>query len=155
MDSSKLLQLLAPHSWKIELTLVVVVFVSAIFNYNGVSGGAELLMLSMTGLAGYYFISAFFMIEIKGVISALALKLFSIASSVCLIGLLFTILHLTGGANMLVIGVSVMGITGLMVVYLAVTAWTPALAPLLIRLILVGGISVSTLFSLMDAALVQ
>lgn len=155
MDSTKLIQAVATHSWKIELALAVVIIAGAIFNYNSVAGGAELLMLTMTGLAGYYFISAYFMLDIKGAVSAVALKLFSIASSVCLIGLLFTILHLTGGANMLMIGVSVMGITGLMLVYLAVTAWTPALAPLLIRLLILGGISASTLFEVINAAPAQ
>jgi hypothetical protein len=149
MNNSQLVTLLSKNKLLIEIVLVVFVAVSVWLNYSAVSGGAEALMISMTTLAGFYFVAAFFMVEITGIFTVVALKVFSIASSVCVIGLLFTILKLTGAANMLMIGASAMGISGLLILYSAATAWKSDYLLLLLRVVVLGGIAVSTLMEVM------
>lgn len=80
----------------------------------------ELLMLGLAGLSSVYFLRAFQMpnpgpnaktaTEKKGLLDLLALavlpKLSGLSMSVALIGLLFGLLHLSGAAEMLMVGTS-------------------------------------------------
>jgi hypothetical protein len=49
-------------------------------------------------------------------------KVFGIASSVCLIGLLFVFLHLPGAKEQLMIGLLSLAVSGVMLLFLIVTA---------------------------------
>lgn len=147
-QQSKAIQWISTNKLYVEISLVALVAISFMLNYLSVSGGAEALMITMLTLAGFYFISAFFMVEIDRPIIAILLKVFSIASSVCIIGLLFTALHLPGASEQLLIGTISMGVAGLIIAYMMITGQASKFIPLLIRLVILGGISLSTLLTL-------
>jgi hypothetical protein len=85
---------------------------------------AEVLMISVSGLAGVYFNTGF-LPPVPGeqkdneqprgfldlFINSICVKISWIGCSVVLIGALFRILHLNGGADMLTIGLLVLGVT--------------------------------------------
>jgi hypothetical protein len=101
-------------------------------------------------LAGFYFVSAYFMVDINTIMMVIILKVFSIASSVCIIGLLFTMLKLAGAQQMLLIGATSMGIATVGILYSAAQAWSSKYLPLLIRMIALGIITVNTLLKILE-----
>lgn len=143
----KLLKWLFVHRFKIEIVIVLLVVLSVILKIAGTGGSDEALMISMTILAGFYFVSAFFMVEMNSVLMVITLKVFSIASSVCIIGLLFTILKLSGAQQMLMIGVTSMGLAAVGLVFQATRVWNNNYLPLLIRVVALGVISLNTLLA--------
>lgn len=143
-----IIQWLYDHRFKIEIALVLLVVLSVMFKIGGIDGSEEALMISMSTLAGFYFISAYFMAEMNSILMVVILKVFSIASSVCIIGLLFTILRLTGAQQMLMIGVTTMGLAAIGLVVSAAKAWHRQYLPILLRVAALGVISLNTLLTL-------
>lgn len=70
-------------------------------------------------------------------------QVFQIASSVSVIGLLFTIMTLPGAKEQLLIGLASMALSGVMIIFLAVTGRAQKFLPVLIRLIVLGGLSLN------------
>ena len=149
MQPNAFVQWLSNQKLKIEIVLVILIVVCAYLNYNHYARGAEGLMIFMSALSGFYFISAFFMLEINSPIMAIGIKLFSIGSAVCVNALLFTILKLTGAQQMLTIGTLAIGGSGLIILYFAITSWDSKYLPFFVRLVLISTISTSTLLTLM------
>jgi hypothetical protein len=144
MDQTAIIQWCAARKLSIEILLTMLVITSAALNYFAVSGGQEAVMITMSVLSGFYFISAYFQPDLQGLLGIIATKVIAIASSVCIIGLLFAMLHLVGAAEMLMIGVSSLTGALLIVLYQALTAWSPSFMPIIIRaaiLILISGTS--------------
>lgn len=127
--------------------MVLLVALSVMLKIAGIGWSDEALMISMTTLAGFYFVSAYFMVEMSSILMVVILKVFSIASSICIIGLLFTILRLSGAQQMLMIGVTSMGIAAVGLVFQATRAWNNNYLPLLIRVVALGVISLNTLLA--------
>lgn len=146
----QIIQWLSDQKIKIEITLVLLVILSVLLKISGFSGSDESLMISMTLLAGFYFLSAYFIVEMNTIILVVTLKVFSIASSVCIIGLLFTILKLTGAQQMLLIGVTSLGLAAVGIIYSTAQAWNSKYLPLLIRMVALGIITVNTLLKLLE-----
>jgi hypothetical protein len=149
MKPNFILEFLSRHHLRIELILTALVLAGAVLNYTGTSQGAELLMITMSILATFYFVSAYTPLPGSGLLVIVATKVIGIASSVCVIGLLFTALHLTGSANMLMIGISALSIAGLLLLYTWLTAKNNHHFSLLLRVAILGGISLSTLLEIL------
>jgi hypothetical protein len=146
------IQWLSANKFLIELALLALVGISFFLHYRGLSGGAEALMFCMMILSGFYLFSAFFMVQIDSVLVAIMLKVFSVGSSVCIVALLFTILRLPGAREMLLIGTMSIGVSGVIILYNIFTTKASKFFPLLVRMIILGGVSLSTLFALQNQA---
>jgi hypothetical protein len=121
----------------IEATLGLFSLLAALLHYLKVIGGAEAMMISMSALAGFYFVLAY---------TNFLFKILNIASSVIIIGLLFTFLNLSGSEEMLVIGTWAIAACGAIIVYLMVTKWNEKLTPLAIRIFALGLLTFSVKF---------
>jgi hypothetical protein len=144
MDYNSIIQRLANGKVSVEILLTFLVIVSAVLNFYRVSGSQEALMITMSLLSSFYFISAYFPSETKGILALIAIKVIGVASAVCITGLLFAILHLVGASQMLLIAVTSLVGTLLILLHQYFTAWAPSFMPLIIRaiaLILIGGTS--------------
>ena len=65
---------------------------------------SEGLVVSISALGAYYFISGYFVLALNDLLGIIASKVTGIASSVCAVGFLFRHLSLTGANQMLLIG---------------------------------------------------
>jgi hypothetical protein len=137
------------HKSKIENVLAALVIVSAIFRIMHWAGGAELLLISMSSLAAYYFLSAYFPSPVENLFAIIAWKLIGINSSVCVIGILFSLLHMPGATNMLMIGVIGLFISGFTFLIFAMRQWTYKFLPLFMRVVFFIFLGGSMLMSLM------
>jgi hypothetical protein len=90
---------LAKHKFKIEAVLTALAL-AAWF----VGKPQELIQLLMFTLAGFYFLSAYFISTVKELLGIVATKVAGIAGAVCIIGLVFMKLGLEGWPQMLLIG---------------------------------------------------
>jgi hypothetical protein len=128
------LTIIVRHQTKIENVLAFLVIISAVFRILHWPGGAELLMISMSSLAVYYFISTYFPSPLENVYATIAWKIVGITSSICVIGILFSFLHMPGAANMLLIGVCGLFISGMALLIFAMRQWSYKFLPLFIRI---------------------
>ncbi|GEM_PF-1206338 len=135
------------HGIIIELILAALVALAFAMKFLGLTTADDILMITMLALAAFYFVTAFLAGQDSsmGIISS---KVFSIASSVCVIGLLFSFLRLPGAKEQLTIGLLSMGACTIIVIYLAVTGRTQKFVPMLIRTIVLGGLSLNAWFGL-------
>jgi len=79
-------------------------------------GANELIMLGLSTLAGVYFLSAFMMVQVPvnskpNLYCFVLYKLIYIASAVTVIGVLFSLLKLSGADQMLLIGCAALGVS--------------------------------------------
>lgn len=146
----RVLQLLARHQVRIEITLTVAVLLAALANYTNTKSGEQLLMVTMSLLATFYFLGAYFSTKETSLISIIAAKVVGMSSAVCVIGLLFTFLHLEGALNMLLIGFFALAMAGLVLLYLWVTSKANDRFSLLVRIALLGGVTLSTLLEVVE-----
>jgi hypothetical protein len=130
----------------IEATLGLFSLLAALLHYLKVIGGAEAMMISMSALAGFYFVLAYTTPGLEGILTNFLFKILNIASSVIIIGLLFTFLNLSGSEEMLVIGTWAIAVCGAIIVYLMVTKWNEKLTPLTIRIFALGLLTFSVKF---------
>lgn len=133
---------------KIEVGLLLLVGLSIMLRVYGVSGGQEAVLALMLTLAAFYFLSAYQIYQAEHVLIIVVIKVFHLSSSVCVIGILFAILHFNGAREMLLIGGLSIGIAGILLVFRAITHWLPVYLPLLLRLVFIGIFTGNTFFSL-------
>lgn len=138
---------LRSHEVIIELILAALLALAFAIRFLGLNGADDILMITMLALAAFYFVTAFLASQDNsiGIISS---KVFSIASAVCVIGLLFSFLRLPGAKEQLTIGLLSMGACAIIIIYLAVTGRTQKFVPMLIRTIVLGGLSLNAWFGL-------
>jgi len=144
-----LAQWLSKNKLIIELILAGLVIVAVSMKYSGIEGSDMILLISMLLLATFYFFSAYLFPEISSILGIIATKVIAISSSICVIGMLFTILKWHGSENMLLIGASSLFIAGIILLITGIKSWNNKFLPLLARVIVLGSISASTLMSLM------
>lgn len=144
------LQLLAHHQVRIEITLTVAVLLAALANYTNMQSGEQLLMITMVVLATFYFLGAYLPPTGTSVLSVIVTKIAGFSSAVCVVGLLFTFLHLQGALNMLVVGFIALAIAGLVLLYLWMTSKANDRFSLLVRIALLGGVTLSALLELLE-----
>ncbi len=142
-----LLKVLMPHEQKIELALIAAILFSAGLNYLGTAGAQSALIVTMVGLAMLYFVSAYFPASGSSLWGIIARKVVGLSSAVVVVGLLFTVLHLPGAHQMLLVGVGTLALSGSLLLYAWLTSQGNYFA-LLIRVVILGGIGVSTLMAL-------
>lgn len=133
----------------IEIILVALMLVACIFKFLNLAVGDDALTISMTALAGFYFLQAFIYSTDSQYIQ-IPNKIFSIGSAVCVIGLLFTFLHLPGAKEQVMIGLISFAVSGLTIIFLAVTGRAQKFIPVLIRLVVLGGLSLNAFLGLSD-----
>lgn len=131
---------LTARKLKIELLLSVLVAASVLAYYAHLSEGPQMVMISMTTLAIFYFISAYLTPDIEAMLGAIAWKVLSISCAVCVIGLQFSILKYEGADQMILIGTTSLTISGLILAGYAISSGLGKLGPLLLRIVIIGGI---------------
>lgn len=133
----------------IEIILVVLVGLALILKYLNLEGADEAIMICMLTLAGFYFaLSIYIPIGTDNIVLLVTSKVFGIASTVCLIGLLFTFLHLPGAKEQLMIGLLSLAISGVIMTFLIVTGRMPKAIHIIIRLVVLGALSLNAYMDL-------
>jgi len=150
MNGNPILLWLSTRKAFIEILLTTLVATGAILNYFKTPGSTEALMITMSLLSGYYFLSAYFITDLQGLPGIIATKVIGIASAICIVGLLYAILHLVGAAQMLIIGILSLGGASLFVGYSAIKAWKASMLPLIIRTALLLSICIPALMKLLE-----
>ncbi len=148
MLPNTLSQWLSSNKVIIEIILVGLVIISVLTNYF-IDDSPMMLMLSMLILATFYFISANLVPEAGGIMTIISTKVISISSAVCMMGLMFTILKWQGASEMLLIGTTSIVFAGIILLFNGIKNWNQKYVPLLIRVVVLGSISASTLLAIM------
>ena len=125
-----------PRKVQIEIVLTSLSLLSLLIYSLKINGGAEMVMISLSIHAGFYFISAYIPSDFSsGIFSIIAHKVISIASSVSVISFLFSILKLTGAMEMMLIGFTAMVGASLTLFFSTINQWNQKLTPLFIRVV--------------------
>lgn len=127
----------------LEIIFAALVVLAVAMKFSNIEKSEDALMLAMLALASFYFLTAFIQKQEGKVLLIIVSQVFQIASSVSVIGLLFTIMRLPGAKEQLLIGLASMALSGVMIIFLAVTGRAQKFLPVLIRLIVVGGLSLN------------
>lgn len=137
----KLNHWLTERKLKIELLLSALVAGSVwAYFYTHLREAPQMVMISMTTLAIFYFLSAYLTPEIQAKFGVIAWKVLSISCAVCVIGLMFSILKYEGAEQMIFIGTTSLTISGIILAGYAITTGLGKLGPLLLRIVIIGGI---------------
>jgi hypothetical protein len=132
----------------IEIVLAVVVGFACILKFLYYLPGAdEALMITMLTLAAFYFLAGFIH-STESQLIQIPTKIYSIASSVCVIGLLFALLHLPGATEQLMIGLLSLAVSGVAMIFLMITSRMQKFIQILIRLAVLGGLSLNAFMTL-------
>lgn len=131
----------------IEIVLVVLVVFAGIFKFLYVPGADEALMITMLTLAGFYFLTGFIQ-STESKLIQIPSQVFSISSSVCVIGLLFTFLHLPGAKEQLMIGLLSLAVSGVAMIFLILTSRIQKFTHIFIRLVVLGALSLNAFVGL-------
>ena len=148
MLPAKLNQWLSTNGLKIEISLVVLILITVLLKNIGYQDVVSVLMILMFTLAAYYFLSAYIPMDVKGVFGTMIVKICSISSTVCVIGLLYAILHWPGALEMLLIGSFSATVAGLILLVFWLKTRSTNILPLLIRSVVVGGTAISAYLAL-------
>jgi hypothetical protein len=131
----------------IEIALTVLVGFSCIFKFLHLQGADEALMITMLTLAAFYFLVGFIP-STESQLIQIPSKIFSVASSVCVIGLLFAFLHLPGAKEQLMIGLLSLAVSGAAMIFLMITSRLQKFVPVLIRIVVLGALSLNAFMGL-------
>ena len=135
-----IVQKLSGRKITIELFLAALSLAGIAFKFSGVAGGDEIMMITMSTLAIFYFLSAHFTPLVDNFFGLIATRVVGIASSICVIGLLFVWLQMPGAGEMLFIGVSSFIPSGLILLYFWLRTNDLKFVPLLIRIFFLGSL---------------
>jgi len=136
----KLDRWLTERKLKIELFLAGLVAVSLLAYHTHLRESPQMIMVSMTTLAIFYFLSSYLTPDIEGNFGAIACRVLCISCSVCVIGLMFSILKFEGADQMILIGTTSLAISGVILAGYAISTGVRKLGPLLLRIVIIGGI---------------
>ena len=101
----------------------------------------SVLIIVMSSLAVFYFVSAYFAIDVKEIYGVIVLKVTGIASAVCITGIQFQLMRSPGALEMLMIGFTSVSIAALILVILFMRSQDRVYLPYLIRSLVLGGIT--------------
>jgi len=136
----KLDRWLTERKLKIELLLTGLVAVSLLAYYTHLREAPQIIMMSMTTLAIFYFLCSYLTPDIEGRFGSIAWQVLNISCSVCVIGLMFSILKFEGADQMLLIGTTSLAISGIIIGGYAIFSGLGKLGPLLLRIVIIGGV---------------
>lgn len=131
----------------LEIILAALVLLTAALKFRNMTGADDAFILAMLALASFYFLTAFLHRQESKVV-IIVTQVFQIASSVSVIGLLFTFMRLPGAREQLLIGLLSMAACALIIIFLAVKGHIQKFLPMLIRVIVLGGLSLDALLGL-------
>lgn len=120
----------------VEIALVTLVVVSVIMKAGEMDGADSALMVTMFLLAGHYFLGAFFPSDDAAVFTTVAIKVIYISSAICVMGMMFAILKFSGPKELLMLGISSLGVAGVIVLVNGVKAWKNNYLFTLIRVVI-------------------
>jgi hypothetical protein len=132
----------------IEIVLVVLVGFAFFLKFLYLPGADEALMITMLTLAAFYFLMGFVPASTDNIFVLILSKVFAISSAVCIIGLLFAFLHVSGAKEQLMIGLLSLGVSGFILLFLIITARMPKAIPLIIRFVALGALSLNAFMTL-------
>jgi len=138
--SPKLDRWLSERKLKIELFLTALVAVSLFAYHTQVLESPQMIMMSMTPLAIFYFLCSYLTPDIEGRFGEIAWKVVNISCAVCVIGLMFSILKFEGADQMMLIGTTSLAISGIIIGSYAIFSGLGKLGPLLLRIVIIGGV---------------
>jgi hypothetical protein len=141
MGPNKVLIWLSRNQLRIEGILVTLSIASFFLKYTRVEGGSQALMISMMTLAVFYFLSAYTISDAKEYLIIVAMKVVGIASAVCVIGVTFSLLHLQGSDQMLLIGLTSISAAGLILFFGWLKSRNDSYMPLIARTVFLGFVS--------------
>lgn len=131
----------------IEIVLVALVGFSCLLKFLHLPGADEALMITLNSLAAFYFLTGFIHRSESKLIQ-ISSQVFSISSSVCVIGLLFTFLHLPGAKEQLMIGLLSLAVSGVAMIFLILTSRIQKFTHIFIRLVVLGALSLNAFVGL-------
>lgn len=145
---------LRENKTKVELVLVVLLAAAALLHYYAtIEGSEQAVVLFAFALAGFYFLSSFFVPdeELPLLFATVGIKVINISSAVSLVGIVFVLTGAEGALDMLMVGLLSLIIAGLLILYFLVTLGASKLLPYLVRVICLGGITGYMFFSVYKA----
>ena len=133
---------LSINKLKIEGVLAALCIAALLSKYSGLDGADQAVMLSLSTLAVFYFLSSNFTPELTltGYFGTIATKLVGVTSAVIVVGILFSVLKLNGHEEMLRIAGSSIAVAGLAVTVYCIFFWNQNLIPIILRLAILGTI---------------
>ena len=143
----QLLGWLSKHNVIIELILVVLILTTYFTTSPGGILMVRILLVSMLTLASLYFVSALFISPVQELYGIIAMKVVPIASSVCVIGILFRLLGLSGALQMIMIGLLSIALGGLLLLLGWGKSQNKHYIPSLIRSLVLGTLTAWIFFS--------
>jgi hypothetical protein len=141
MAPNKLLILFSVNQFKVEGILITLSVISFLLKYAHINGADQALMITMMSLSMFYFLSAYTLSDATGYLIIMASKVIGIACSVCVVGITFSLLHLTGADQMLLIGLLSLSIAGLILFFGWISSRSEKFVPVLIRVAFIGTVS--------------
>ena len=148
MLPAKLNQWLSTNGLKVEIPLIVLILISVVLKNAGYQDIVSPLMMLMFTLAAYYFFCTYMPADVKGRAGLASIKICCISSSLCVIYLLFAIMHWHVSLNILFMASVSLGIAGLILFASWLKTRNNKLVPFLIRSIVVGSIGMSAFITL-------
>jgi len=132
---------LRANSIMVELLLVVLIIAGVILMKYVPESEQVVLLLGM-GLAGFYFLSSFFVPdeEMPLLFATIGIKIINISSAVGVVGLIFVLTGGEGALEMLGIGLLSLVTATLLLLYFMVIAKNGKIFPLLIRVVVLSTI---------------
>jgi hypothetical protein len=126
-------QWIVARKLKIELILALLSLVAILIHSFEKEIGGEIMMITMSSLAAFYFILGHTTPDVVSRFSRQLFGVISITASVSIIGLLFSIMRMDGSEEMIMVGLIGMLLSGLIVLSYVLTQWDDKLRPLLFR----------------------
>jgi len=127
--------------------------VLALVSGRPISPNADLLpIVFMLALAVFYFVSAYVPMAapVPGIFPVITSKILHISSSICLVGLVFASLGLTGAPNMLLVGTSSIIIAALLFAVTTTRAWIALYWLWVLRAAVLGAVGIQALLPLLE-----
>jgi hypothetical protein len=131
-------QWIVDRKLKIELILALLAFVAILIHSFDQEMGTEIMMVTMSSLAAFYFILGYTTPDVVDRFSHLLFRVISISAAVGIIGLLFSIMRFSGSDEMIQIGFYAMIISGLILFYYVLKRGDTKLHPLLFPTVVLG-----------------
>jgi len=140
-------QWLTNRKVRIEIGLTVLSVIGILIHSVEKGVGGDIMMVLMSTQAAFYFIVGYTTPDIEGRFSHLMYKIISLASSIGIIGLLFSLMRFNGAFEMMLISFNVMLFSILILVYCIFYRWNDKLRPLLVRVVVLGVLTTLVRFS--------
>lgn len=145
--NNKLTLWLSEKRYFIEALLATLSAVSILIKWLGIAKDDPVIMITMSILAGFYFISAYFVTDVKGTIGQIIIKVVGLGSAISVTGIQFFILKMHGYDEILIIGGNVLAVAFVISLVLMIGSRNREYFPFAIRALIFATISTLILMS--------